>query len=64
MLAYPSLDKPFVLETDASILGLGAVMSQVQDDGQSHPVAYASRSLTAPERNYAITELETLSFGP
>ena len=61
VLAYPSLDKPFVLETDASILGLGAVLSQVQDDGQSHPVAYASRSLTALERNYAITELETLA---
>ena len=64
MLAYPSLDKTFMLETDASILGLGAVLSQVQDDGQSQPVAYASHSLTAPERNYAITELETLSSGP
>lgn len=61
VLAYPSFDKPFVLETDASIAGVGAVLSQPQEDGQLHPVAYASRSLSAPERNYAITELETLA---
>ena len=61
VLAYPSFDRPFVLETDASIVGLGAVLSQPQDDGQLHPVAYASRSLSAAERNYAITELETLA---
>ncbi len=53
---YTALDKAFVVETDASIRGLGAVL---QDDGLCHPVAYASRSLTG---NYGITELET-SFG-
>jgi len=31
-----------VLETDASILGLGAILSQVQDDDKLHPLAYAS----------------------
>ena len=63
VLAYPSLDKPFILETDAhaSILGIGAVLSQVQGDGQCHPVAYANRSFTAPKCNYSITELETLA---
>ena len=61
VLAYPSFDKPFVMETDASIAGVGVVLSQPQKDGQLHPVAYASRSLSAPERNYAITELETLA---
>ena len=59
VLAYPSLDQAFIVETDASILGLGAVLSQLQQDGFCHPVAYASRSLTAAERNYGITELET-----
>ena len=61
VLAYPALDHDFVLETDASIKGLGAVLSQKQSDGLLHPVAYASRSLSGPEANYGITELETLA---
>ena len=35
----------FILETDASTIGLGAVLSQMQDDGTIHPVAYASCSI-------------------
>ena len=61
VLSYPSFDKAFTLETDASIEGIGAVLSQPQDDGHLHPVAYASRALSLQERNYAITELETLA---
>ena len=61
VLAYPDFDKPFVLETDASNLGLGAVLSQHQVDGKQHPVAYASRALTQAEKRYSITELETLA---
>ena len=61
VLAYPQFNKSFVLETDASVTGLGAVLSQEQDDGQLHPVAYASRALSPNEKNYAITELETLA---
>ena len=61
VLSYPSFNRPFVPETDASVRGLGAVLSQLQEDGQLHPVAYASRSLCASERNYSVTELETLA---
>ena len=61
VLAYPSFDKPFTVETDASISGLGAVLSQTQGDTKLHPVAYASRSLSTAERNYSVTELETLA---
>ena len=61
VLAYPSCEKPYTMETDASLSGLGAVLSQVQDDGKLHPVAYASRSLSKSERNYSMTELETLA---
>ena len=61
VLAYPTFDQGFTLETDASIDGLGAILSQVQDDEQLHPVAYASRALNPHEANYGITELETLA---
>ena len=42
VLAFADFTKPFLLETDASKLGLGAVLSQKQADGRYHPVAYAS----------------------
>ena len=61
VLAYPCFDKDFILETDASIMGLGAVLSQRQTDGLPHPVAFASRALAPAERNYGITDLETLA---
>ena len=53
--------RDFVLETDAGVKGIGAVLSQHFDDGKLHHVAYASRSLSVAERNYSITELETLA---
>ena len=64
ILAYPKFgpECEFVLETDASYVGLGAVLSQSQDDGKLHPIAYASRSLDQHEKNYAVTELETLAI--
>lgn len=61
VLAYPDFERPFILETDASIQGLGVVLSQVREDGRSHPVAYASRALSPSEKNYGITDLETLA---
>ena len=49
-----------MLHTDASGQGLGAVLEQEQEDGQLHPVAYASRTLSKHERQYGITDLEAL----
>ena len=64
VLAYPCFGNgvEFILETDASTSGLGAVLSQKQQDGRLHPLAYASRKLQAAEKNYCITELETLGI--
>ena len=55
-------DCVFLLETNGSHEGLGAVLSQEQDDGYLHPIAYASQKLQAAEKHYAITELETLGL--
>ena len=61
IFAYPAFERPFTVETDASISEIGAVLSQEQGYRQFHPVAYASRSLSTAERNYNATELETLA---
>ena len=60
VLAYPNFDVGFTLETDASYMGLGAILSQKAEDDQLHPVAFASQALSPPE-NYAVTDLETLT---
>ena len=64
VLSYPKFgpEEEFIVETDASVLGIGAVLAQKQQDGYVHPVAYASRTLNRHERNYAITELVTLAL--
>ena len=61
VLAFPNFQKPFTLETDASGSGLGAVLSQHQDDNSIRPIAYASRGLQKHEQNYGISELEALA---
>ena len=63
VLSYPRLgpNAQFILETDASSLGLGAVLAQKREDELVHPVVYASRTLNPQERNYSITEMETLA---
>ena len=62
ILAYPCFSRPFVLHTDASARELGAVLVQEQPDGQLHPVAYASQTLSKSESRYGITELEALAL--
>ena len=62
VLAFADHTKPFVLETDASKEALGAVLSQVQPDGTTKPVAYGSRTTTAGEKNYHSTKLEFLAL--
>ena len=62
ILAFPDFDKPFLLETDASGKGLGAVLSQKQADGQYHPIAYASRVMNKTKQRYHSKKQEFLAL--
>ena len=62
VLAFADYSKEFLLETDASKEGLGAVLSQKQEDGWFHPVAYGSWALTMHEKNYHSMKLEFLAL--
>ena len=61
VLAYPNFEQPFILDTDAINSGVGAVLSQVGNDGCEHVIAYGSRLLTKPERQYCVTHHELLA---
>ena len=62
MLAFTDFHKPFLLETDASGDGLGTVLSQKQEDGCYHPVAYTSQGLKGGELRYHSSKLEFLAL--
>ena len=61
VLAYADFSKPFILHTDSSGEGLGAVLYQ-EHDGQERVIGYASRSLKPSERNYPTHKLEFLAL--
>ena len=50
----------FVLRTDASNTGIGAVLLQ-QKEGELHPIIYASKKLSETEKNYSVAEKEYLA---
>ena len=61
ILAYADFKAPFILHTDASGDGLGAVLYQIQE-GKQRVIAYASWSLTESESNYPVHKLEFLAL--
>jgi len=61
VLRLPDSNKQFIVRTDASDTGLGAVLLQEHEDG-IFPVMYLSRKLNAAERNYSVIERECLAI--
>ena len=62
VFVFDDFMKPFLLETDASGDGLGAVLQQKQADGKYHPVAFASQALKGGEKRYHSSKLEFLAL--
>ncbi|XP_057711364.1 uncharacterized protein K02A2.6 [Corythoichthys intestinalis] len=62
VLAHYNPSLPLSLACDASAYGIGTVIQHTTPDGQEHPVAYASRTLSPAERNYSQIEKEALSL--
>lgn len=61
VLKLPNSNRPFVVQTDASGVGLGVVLMQYYGDS-AHSVAYASRKLLDRERRYSTIERECLAM--
>jgi transposase InsO family protein len=66
IIAYPRFDQPFILQLDASDVGLSAILAQnlLDADGirREHVIGYASRTLSPIERRYSPTERECLAI--
>jgi hypothetical protein len=63
VLIHPDPEERFRVETDASNYTYGAILSQKgKKDQKQHPVAFFSKSMTAPERNYGISDKEALAI--
>lgn len=61
VLRLPDVTKPFILQTDASCDGIGAILLQ-EGDQVKHPVAFASKKLLPREQNYSTIEREALAI--
>src|SRR6266540_3800980 len=62
IVAHLDFEKPFILYTDTSGEGIGAVLHQKDDQGKERIIACASRTLNQHEKNYPITEKECLAI--
>ena len=60
LLSFPNDEDIFILDTDASLSGIGAVLSQLQG-GHEKVISYASRTLSKSQRNYCVTKRELLA---
>ena len=61
ILAFPDFSQAFILQTDASEYGVGAVLSQLDELGNEKVIAYASKALSPREQKYSTTEKEAFA---
>ena len=58
VLVQPDFTKEFTIQCDASSVGVGGVLFQLDDEGRERPIAFVSKKLNKSQRNYTVTELE------
>lgn len=61
ILANPNFDRKFYLHCDASDYGIGAVLTQFDDNNEERLIAFMSKKLNTAQRNYSVTEREYLA---
>ena len=61
ILIFPNFKKTFYLYTNASNIALGSILSQLDNQGIDHPIAYYSRTFIKAEWNYSVSKRECLS---
>ena len=61
-LRLPEWDRPFTLHVDWSKVAIGSYLSQIDEEGVEHPIAFASRLLTPTEQRYGSCEGECLAL--
>ena len=61
VLLHPNFERPLIVETDASDMAMGAILSQYGEDGYLHLCAYRSSKISLAEQNYDIYDKELLS---
>ena len=60
ILSFPDFSLPFILETDACQCGIGAILSQIHENGTERVVAFASRAMSKSKQKYSVTRQELL----
>lgn len=61
VLRHPDFTRRFYIQCDASDYGTGAVLFQLDDSNEEHPIAFYSQKLNSCQRNYSVTEKECLA---